>query len=217
MKYGIEAKKYVVVNYRHLTLIQAISLAALGFAIYQSYFLSLSVYIGIGVLVVLTALYAIPVLPHTKNLRSLGGLKIFVVALVWAGSTVVLPVLAADVSISWDVQMETVQRFLLVLILLVPFEIRDLAYDSPELHTLPQRFGVKGTKIIAACAIAPFFLLTLLKDAAHPAELWVNAVLCLLLGVLILSTRISRNRYFASFWVEAVPILWWALLFLSES
>lgn len=212
VKYGVEAEKYILVTGLHQKHIQWASFVALGLALYHAYFLSLQVYMAIAVLVVLTGLYAIPVLPNAKNLRSLGGLKIFVVALVWAGATVILPVIAVGESISLDVRIETLQRFLLVLILLVPFEIRDLAYDSPELKTLPQRFGINGTKIIGACAIAPFLLLTLLMDAVGPIEIMANAIVSLILWGLIWITSKSQNRYFASFLVEAVPILWLGLL-----
>lgn len=215
VKYGVEAGKYVLVADLYQKHIQWVSLIALGFAMYHGYFLSPQIYMAIAVLVALTGLYAIPVLPHTKNLRSLGGLKIFVVALVWAGSTVILPVIAAGQSIFWDVWIVTLQCFLFVLVLLVPFEIRDLAYDSPELRTLPQRFGITRTKIIGAGTIAMFFLLTLLKDTIGLTELMVNAILSLILGILIWNTKRNQSRYFSSFFVEAVPILWWGLLLLS--
>ncbi len=216
VKYGVEAEKYILVTDLHQKHIQWASFAAIGLALYHAYFLSLQVYITIAGLAALTGLYAIPVLPHTKNLRSLGGLKIFVVAVVWAGSTVFLPVIAAGESISWDVRVETLQRFLLVLILLVPFEIRDLAYDSPELRTLPQRFGITKTKIIGACAIVPFFLMTLMKDTVGRTELIANSILCLILGILIWTTKRRQPRFFVSFLIEAVPIFWWIVLLLSK-
>src|SRR5680860_395634 len=216
VKYGVEAEKYILVNDLHQRYIQWASFVAFGFAVYHGYFLSRQVYIVIAGLVALTGLYAIPVLPHTKNLRSLGGLKIFVVAVVWALATVILPVIAAEESISWDVRVETLQRFLLTLILLVPFEIRDLAYDSPELRTLPQRFGISGTKIIGACTLLPFFLLTLVKDTVSRTELTANTILLVTLGILIWTTKKKQHRYFASFLVEAVPLLWWESLLLAS-
>jgi len=216
VKYGVEAEKYILVTDLHQKHIQWVSFIALGAACYHGYFLSTQVYLTLAVLVGLTGLYAVPILPHTKNLRNLGGLKIFVVALVWAGTTVILPITAVGQLISWDVQIETIQRFLLVLILLVPFEIRDLAYDGAELRTLPQRFGCKGTKIIGAVAIVPFYLMTFLKDDISATELIANGLLCLILGILIGITTKHQNRYFASFWVEAVPIFWWGLLLLPN-
>lgn len=214
VKYGVEAEKYILVTDLHQRHIQWVSFLALVFAFYHAYFLSVAVYITIVGLAALTGLYAIPVLPHTKNLRNLGGLKIFVVAAVWAGTTVILPAIAAQHYISWDVFVETLQRFLLVLILLVPFEIRDLAYDSPKLRTLPQRFGITGTKMIGTCAILSFFLLTLVKDTVSRTELIANSILLVALGILIWTTKREQDRYFASFLVESVPFLWWGLLLL---
>ena len=212
VKYGVEAEKYILVTNLHQKHIQWLSFMVLVAAGYHAYFLSMQVNFAIAVLVVLTGLYAIPVLPHTKNLRSLGGLKIYVVAAVWAGATVILPVVAAEKVISWDIRVETLQRFLFVLILLVPFEIRDLAYDSPELRTLPQRFGIRTTKIIGAFAIVAFYLMTLLKEYISSTEIAVNGIISLILVILIWLTRKGRSVYFASFLVEAVPILWWGLL-----
>lgn len=214
VKYGVEAEKYILITDPHQKHIQWASFMALALALYHGYFLSAEAYIVIAGLVALTGLYAIPVLPHTKNLRNLGGLKIFVVAMVWAGATVLLPVIAAGQFVSWDVGITTLQRFLFVLILMLPFEVRDLRYDSPELHTLPQRYGVMGTRIIGACAALPFFLLTLAKDTIGGPELLANGIVFLVLGMLMGITKKKQSRYFSSFWVEAIPILWWGLLVL---
>src|SRR5690606_24706203 len=45
-----------------------------------------------------TFFYAVPIIRH-KNLRSLTGIKIFIVAFVWAGITVLVPVVADQGSI----------------------------------------------------------------------------------------------------------------------
>ena len=168
-----------------------------------------------GCLLFFTGLYALPVLPQAKNLRSLSGLKIFVVALVWSGATVILPVLAAKHTISWDVCIESFQRFVFVLVLLAPFEIRDLMYDKPELKTLPQRFGVAQTKIFGALGAVVFFFLTFLKDDISISEVVVKGVLFLVLGSLMFITKRNQSKYFASFWVEGIPFFWWILAIVS--
>ncbi|MGY8915699.1 MAG: hypothetical protein ACKVJF_11540, partial [Flavobacteriales bacterium] len=148
VKYGVEAKKYLLVANSYHKNIQIFSFVAFFIAIYHAWFLNYAAWKCIAILVLLTTLYAIPVLPKAKNLRSLGGLKIVVVAIVWAGATVHLPVLAASGDLTWDVWVEAVQRFLFVLVLMVPFEIRDLKYDGPDLKTLPQLIGFLRTKMI---------------------------------------------------------------------
>lgn len=216
VKYGVEAKKYYLVSNTYHKNIQVISFIAGAFALYHSFFVSFEVWIGIAVLSVLTSLYAVPLLPNAKNLRSFGGLKIFIVALVWAGTTVVLPVVAADVALDWGVVVELVQRFLMVLILMLPFEIRDLDYDDPELRTLPQRYGYLKTKLLGAAGAVLFFLLTFMKDHLTYLEVMGKSLVFIILGVLMLVTKRNQSPFFSSFWVESVPILWWACILVMD-
>ena len=212
IKYGVEAEKYILVANQYQKGIQFVSFITLGFALYHGYFLNFDVWAGVVGLVFLTGLYALPVLPKAKNLRSWGGLKIFVVALVWAGATVVLPVFSSDLSVTWDVGIETFQRFVLVLILLIPFEIRDLVYDKIELRTLPQRYGVANTKIFGGFATLVFFFSTFLLDELTSRAVVLKGVLFLILGIMMFVTKRNQSKYYASFWVEAIPILWWSLM-----
>ncbi|MFS4493585.1 hypothetical protein [Maribacter sp. 2308TA10-17] len=216
IKYGVEAEKYILVANDYQKGIQFLSFIAAAIAIYHGSFLSFEVWIGIIGLVLLTGLYSLPVLPKSKNLRSLGGLKIFIVALVWAGTTVLLPILAAEEVLSWDVGLELTQRFILVFILLIPFEIRDLAYDSKELNTLPQYYGVTKTKIFGGFAILLLFFMTFLKDELSVEELILKGFLFLILGIVLFITKRKQSKYFASFWVEAIPIFWFALSIAIE-
>lgn len=214
VKYGVEAEKYILVATRYHKNIQFFSVIALVIALYSMFFLSKETLLFLVGMAALTGLYAIPVLPRTKNLRNLGGLKIFIVALVWAGTTVVLPAIAISKIILWDIIIETIQRFLIVLILLVPFEIRDLVYDAPELKTLPQRFGVANTKIFGAFAVVIFYGLTFFKDTLSHLDIIAKGVLFLILGSCMLITKRNQEKYYASFWVESIPIFWWGLVSL---
>lgn len=217
VKYGVEVEKYVKVASHYHKIIQYFSLICLLVAGYHAFYLNIETWIGVGLLTAMSGLYALPLLPGPKNLRSLGGIKIFLVAIVWAGATVILPILAIMGTLSWDVWIECLQRTLLVLILMVPFEIRDLNYDPPELHTLPQRFGVANTKIFGAFLTLSFFFMTFLKDDLGEIELIGKGFLFLGMGILMFVTKRKQSQYFASFWVEAIPILWWALLISLQS
>jgi hypothetical protein len=154
----------------------------------------------------------VPILPKIANLRSLGLLKIILVGMVWAISTVVLPVIASEKALVWDVYIETFQRFVLVLILLVPFEIRDLKYDSPELKTLPQRFGSTNSKSLGAIGAVLFFFLSFLKDDVTLLDAIGKGILFLGLGAIMYVTKGNQTKYFASFWVESIPIAWLGVL-----
>lgn len=215
VKFGVEAEKYILVANTYQKNIQFFSLGCLLVAGYQLFFLSERVFIGLFILAGITGLYALPVLPKNKNFRSFSGLKILIVAAVWAGATVVLPAISVLDEISWNVKIETVQRFLFVLILLVPFEIRDLKYDSVALKTLPQRVGVKTTKMIGYSWTILFYAATFLKTDLDIVHVAVKTMLFIVLMLTLYKTKLSQNKYFSSFGVEAIPLFWWLLFIIS--
>lgn len=214
VKYGVEAEKYILVANRYHKNIQFVSIASLLIAAYCAFFLAERTLVGLLVLGGITALYALPVLPKHKNFRSLSGLKILIVAAVWAGTTVYLPAISQLDEISWNVKIEILQRFLFVLILLVPFEIRDLKYDSPNLKTLPQRVGVKGSKVIGYSWVFLFYILTFLTTNVKAEIVAAKTILFLLLLLVLYKTKINQGKYFSSFWVESIPLFWWVIMVL---
>ncbi len=216
IKYGVEAEKYIKVANSYHRGIQFFSFFCLVGALYHAAYLDLTIGWGVAGLLLLTGLYALPVLPGAKNLRSLGGLKIFLVAAVWAGATVLLPVLGAETLWSWDIGIEISQRFVLVLALLLPFEIRDLRYDHPALRTLPQRFGIRRVKYFGSVLVGLFVLLPFLKDSLTHIDIYLNGVIAIALGLFIWRTREKQSTYYASFWVESIPIGWWFLMWASS-
>lgn len=212
IKYGVEAEKYILVAGSYHRYIQFFSFVAVGLAAYHANYLPLRLWIVLGVLAVLVGLYTLPIMPGVRGLRNLGLLKLLLIGFVWGGTTVILPFLAVRGELPWDVHIEALQRLILVLVLMLPFEIRDLAYDKPSLRTIPQRFGVKATRSMGAVASLLFFLLTFLKDEVTTPELIGKTLLFLILLLLLWRTKKDQSRYFSSFWVEAVPVFWFLLV-----
>lgn len=177
--------------------------------------ISLVVILGFGVV---TFLYAIPFLPNKilydkhKNLRNVSGLKVYIIALVWAGVTVVLPLLNNHVPLDTNVVVTGFQRFVFVTVLMFPFEIRDLNYDSLKLATIPQQIGIKNTKMVGVLLLMLFFLLEFLKpqlNVEHTVSLLITMFVTLMF--LIFANR-NQGRYYSSFWVEGIPLVWLLLL-----
>ncbi len=216
IKYGVEAYKYLMVSNAYHKSIQIFSFLSFGFALYFFFQLDQSIWWGTIVLGLLSALYAVPLLPRAKNLRNLAGLKIYIVAFVWAGFTVLFPALDAHMPLHWDFWIAFAQRFLLVLILILPFEIRDLQWDDKSLRTLPQVLGVKNTKNVGTAMTMVFFLLTFLKDNIHPMEIGLRLALVFVLVRILWVDEKMKKRYFVSFWVEAVPIFWFLFFWFLE-
>lgn len=160
-----------------------------------------------------TILYAVPFL-RDKNLRTFSGLKILVVALVWAGVTVLVPLVEANMTITsycWRIFFE---RFLLVFVLTLPFEIRDLQYDIAQLKTIPQQIGVRKTKILG---IGLLLIVALLKGLESTLQDYYVYSFLLLLGSIgagLLGAQKKQSEYFSSFWVESIPIFGVGVLLL---
>ncbi|KQC31199.1 hypothetical protein [Flagellimonas eckloniae] len=216
IKYGVEAKKYLIVSNIYHKNIQVFSFLCFAGALYFWFGLDKKIWTAILVLVLISMLYAIPFLPKAKNLRSLGGFKIVTVALVWTGFTVLLPILEAQLPFNWDFWVTAMQRFILVLILLLPFEIRDLQWDEKDLKTLPQVLGVRKTKKLGVLLTLLFFALTFLKDDIPQIEYTMRLILCVVLVLLFLSKRNFKAKYLASFWVEGIPIFWYGLFLVGN-
>lgn len=162
---------------------------------------------------VLTFFYAVPFILG-YNLRSVGGFKIFVVALVWAGVTVIVPVFAAEEILSLQVAVVFVQRFLLVVVWILPFEIRDIAYDDLSLGTIPQQLGINRTKVIGLVLLCLVLWCEFYIENGQSWKISATIIICVLSGKLLLKSKKSQGIYFASFWVESIPVWWFLLIHL---
>ena len=197
---------------KSIQVFSAVCFVILGIIIFQISLSTLLIAAGFGLL---TFFYAVPFIKN-KNLRGFSGIKIFVVAVVWAGVTVIIPVVASKTSICKDVLITFLQRVLVVVALLLPFEIRDVRYDAQNLKTLPQQIGVRNTKLLGQgvlllCLGSEFF-----KHNATVAYIFSLLLFCVVLGWLILISKKEQTRYFSSFWVEGMPILWFLAFILFE-
>ncbi len=217
IKYGVEGEKYLFRKNATQRSIQIVSLLTLLISLYFGSFISFTTWKGVFILGILAGSYALPVFPKKRNLRNLGILKIIIVSLVWSGTTVLLPVLEANIEISWDVWIELLQRFLIILVLMIPFEIRDLNYDPEELHTIPQRIGIRNSRIAGILLCSLCFFVTFLKDDLITIEIFNKTLITLSMAVLMILMPKEQSRYFSSFWVEAFPIFWALLLWGSLS
>ena len=167
---------------------------------------------------IITFFYAIPFLPKRffldsqHNLRSIGGLKVYIIAFVWSGVTVFLPLLNEQYPITFDVYVEGFQRFLIVIALMLPFEIRDLQYDSIKLSTIPQQIGIKRTKMLGGTLLVIFFLSEFFKDEISTKAVVESLVVSVVLFLFIIFSRKEQGEYYSSFWVESIPVFWAILL-----
>jgi hypothetical protein len=196
-----------------LKVIQIFSLLCFFGVVYFALKLKIETVFYFCILGIVTFLYAVPFLPkklvmQAGNLRAISGIKIYVIAFVWTSVTVIIPLLNENYSFDNDAIIEAIQRFLYVVIAILPFDIRDMIYDSIKLATIPQRIGIEKTKIIGVLLVVIMFLLEFLKD-----EFWINktiilALISFLLLMFLMFSSKTQKSYYSGFWVEGIPILW---------
>ncbi len=213
VKYAGVAKLHHRSLTTHLKVIQIFSLICFLLLCYYAWQLSIKTLLLFLPFGILTLLYAIPFLSgFQKNLRSIGYLKIMVVALVWAAVTVLLPVYDVKGEIfSIEIVWMFIQRFLFVIVLILPFDIRDMQYDAISLQTIPKKIGLEKTKKLGYVLLL-FCLLLEFVIAPNSQFKMVFLLIFLFLLALIMRSFNKQSKYFSSFLVEAVPIFWWLLL-----
>ena len=203
-----------------LKIIQVFSLLCFFLMCYYASKLNINALLWSLCLAGVTFLYAIPLIPKDfymdtqKNLRNVSGLKIYIIAIVWATVTVFLPLVANNVAFNADSVLDFFQIGLLVVVLMLPFEIRDLKYDSLKLATVPQKIGVKQTKILGFVLLMAFFFMEFFKDTVSTEVIISSALISVILFLLLLFARKDQGNYYSTFWVEGLPILWLVLLLM---
>ena len=179
---------------------------------YYGYQLSINTLLYCLPFVVLTVLYAIPFLSgFQRNLRNISYLKIIVVSLVWVGFTVIIPLLGIGEKFSLNIFLNVLQRFLLVVVLILPFDIRDVKYDAISLQTIPKKIGVEKTKKMGFILM---IITLLIEFVITPNIYFKNVYMLFFVFVILFLMRAKENqpKYYSSFFVEALPIFWWILL-----
>lgn len=201
-----------------ITIISVISLISLFFL------LSLGSQILIILLGVLSIGYALPIFSVGKNrfgLRNIPGLKLFLIALVWALSSVVLPVIEYQknhlLMISdQDLIILLAKRFLFIVAITIPFDIRDMFQDkSYNLKTIPTVFGEKNAYLFCQLMLAScLILLFLFRGHGFNADFFALALTILLTGWLIFKSKWEKNEYYYFFFLDGTLILQFVMLFL---
>ena len=204
-----------------LKFIQVFSMLSFVLMCYYAFQIHFKTYIYLAGMGLITFLYAIPFLPRRflidekQNLRSVGGIKIYVIAIVWSGVTVLIPLVNNGVNISGEVFITALQRFVFVIVLTLPFEIRDLKFDNLKLATIPQKIGELWTKIIGVILLLIFYSLEFFKTEVSSKWIIIISIITLISLFFLLNANRNQGKYYSGFWVESIPILWLLLALFS--
>ncbi|WP_341221775.1 hypothetical protein [Polaribacter atrinae] len=216
---GYNSVKYAgVAKFHHKSLakglknIQVFSFFCFLWLSYFAYQISLNTLLYTLPFCLLTVLYAVPFLSGVaKTLRQVSYLKVIIVALVWAGFTVLIPAVDAGKEISINVLLLMLQRFLIVVVLILPFDIRDVQYDAISLQTIPKKIGIAKTRKLGLMLL----VFSLVLEYLIATNTFVKTPFMLfffMLIIFLMRAKTEQSKYYSSFWVELLPIVWWLLL-----
>ncbi len=201
---------------KKLLLLTFLSFSGIGYITFFTEFEIKSVVILIP-FVFMTFFYVVPLFKIRNievSFRNFPSVKIFSIAIAWAGISVFFPLYEAKQDIDIDVYLEFIQRFLLLIVIALPFDIRDVKVDSNQLNTIPQALGVGATKKVGLVLLAEFILLELFKQNYSINELFIVIAIAIITGLFLGFSSPYKTRYYTSFWVESIPMIWIGLYML---
>ena len=196
-------------------LVFLIGFTAFGVFLFEGlgFYLPVSSWIILFFTLLLVLLYCLPLPGFKWNFRGFKGLKIHLVALSWVLTTVFLPLsihgqVMAEFSLAY-----AFQRYIFVIVATLPFEIRDMKLDDPNLSTWPQKLGIQKTRLFGGLLL--FFFVSLEIYHSISSNFLLVLGMAILLMAFVLKSKEEQSKYFCSFWVEGIPILWLILKYIT--
>lgn len=174
----------------------------------------------IGLLIFLgsiTYFYSHSVFRKFDNLRRVTGVKILIIASIWTGATVLLPGLSEHLVSTHGLWAESFQRLLIVVVLTLPFDIRDIRVDYLEIKTIPQLIGIRNTKVLSFTLLVLILTVEMISPYKAQSSQLVLFLILSVLAVITYRLKIYQPRYFASFWIEGIPVIWLLALYMAGS
>ncbi len=154
----IQGRYEVILRYKsHLKVYAAIALIGLLFFVVLSPMSYLYFLIPLGFI---SLLYTLPLLSNNNRLRDINYIKIFLIAIVWAGVTI-SPVIISDQPVDiFVLSLLSIEKLIYIIAITLPFDIRDIRIDTSLVtKTIPQVIGVSKTYIFIGTLVLIGFLL----------------------------------------------------------
>ena len=149
--FSTEGRFQVISQYQdHIKVYIGVSLISMLYLMSQ---LSAVVVVALVPVGIISFLYTLPLFSKKKRLRDFHYIKILLISYVWAYiATLPLWLDGGTIGGLWLYFME---KFVFILAITLPFDIRDLEIDSyTDLMTIPKRIGVKRTYALCMALLA---------------------------------------------------------------
>lgn len=180
--------------------------------------LNLNTQVIIFISALLSLAYLIPVYKVQNrfiSLRNVAGLKTVIIAIVWANSVVLLPILQSQISIpEREIIYLWLQQFTLFFTIALQFDVRDMFIDEIyKLKTLPSIFGTKNTNILSVILlIINVFILSVLNNKGFGNYFFASLLSILVTVWIIFNTSFKKSPYYYFLFLDGILIFQYLLL-----
>lgn len=200
----------IILNTRRSILIYAL-IGAIGAAI-TLFYLPFRIQLTLVLPILLSLGYVLPFLKNGKRLRDVHGIKIFLIAIVWAYVGVVLPAVALeryDAAVWWILS----ERALFIFSITLAFDIRDLAIDQhTDVETLPSYLGEERTKKLAWATLCAM-IVVVSCNPVYDLRIWATLLFSAILsGYLVQNANAQRHDYYYTAVLDGMILLQAALV-----
>ena len=203
-----------------LTIISAIAIIPLSFFLNNS---SNILLIGLGLISIAYNLPIFSIDDKRFSLRNIPGVKLFIIAMVWAASCVLLPILTIEGTNSVTITLnETIllfsMHFFFIAAITVPFDIRDIFQDkSNQLKTIPVIFGEKKSLLICQVLLASYLFLLFNFTEKIDGNFFALSLTIFVSGWLILKSKWKKNEYYYFLFLDGTMILQLIMLLIFST
>lgn len=154
------------------------------------------------------------------GLRNIPGLKLFLIAIIWSFSCVLLPIVEGSARHEVDIRIaDTVllvgKRLLFIAAITVPFDIRDLFQDRHfNLKTIPVMLGERKAYLFCQLLLIIYVLMLLLFTNDFNADFWALTLTAGLAGWLILKSEIKKDEFYYFGFLDGTMLLQYLMVVL---
>ncbi len=220
-KQALKDEKHAWVNRNLKGFYLLVIVSVLGFLISVCY-AKIEVLIALAPMAMITIFYSLPVFKRARSifrLREIPMLKIFLIAFVWSGSTIFLPVIQHGNTIEWQhTLMMLTERFIFVFAITIPFDIRDVAVDKTSgIKTIPILIGVRRSIILSNILLLVFYALCLHHYYIAGMYFLIPAFLgsTIITMLFINNQQIKESNYYHYGWLDGTLLIQGLLVCLA--
>jgi 4-hydroxybenzoate polyprenyltransferase len=212
--------------FSHYRLTITITIIAILSILPLALFLSATSLILLSFLAALSVAYNLPIFTiddKKYGLRNIPGIKLFLIAMIWSLSCVLLPIVEMEnrqlITVSTeDTILLIAKRFLFVAAITVPFDIRDLFQDKLyELKTIPVVLGERKAYLFCLLLLAIYVVLLFLFNNNFDLNFVGLTITIIITGWLIFKSEWERNEYYYFLFLDGTLILQYLVLLICNA